>query len=225
MRGKEKDMSNPLIPDTISGTLDWAVSHIATWDAAVTAGGLAGALGLVEADITALEAALTSADTGHTVAVAARDTSKAATLTQNSELEQLRDLLAITVSKIRAFAEAQADPNAAYAEAQIPPRANPTPAPAPTPPSEVSVSLNNDGDCVVAWKATRTNGDYWSVWRTIAGQASATLIGTTGSKSFVDEEVPQGSAWAIYSVYSHRGAVVSESSEPVQILFGTVAAA
>ena len=224
MPGKEKDMSNPLIPDTISGTLDWATSHIATWDAAVTAG--AGtALGLTAAQITVLQTALTDADGSHDAAIAARDASKAATLTQTSDLDTLRDQLAIAVSNIRAFAEGQDDPNAVYAEAQIPPRAEPTPAPAPTPPNEVSVSLNNDGDCVVAWKATRTNGDYWSVWRTIAGQPSATLIGTTGSKSFVDEEVPQGSAWAIYSVYSHRGAVVSESSEPVQILFGTVAAA
>ena len=44
-------------------------------------------------------------------------------------------------------------------------------------------------------------------------------------KSFVDLDVPSGSAWAIYSVYSHRGSAVSDSSEPVQILFGTAVAA
>jgi hypothetical protein len=88
----------------------------------------------------------------------------------------------------------------------------------------VSVSLNNNGHCVVAWVATRTNGDYWSVWRQLPG-GETTLIGTTGSKSFVDGEVPSGSAWAIYSVHSHRGNAVSESSEPVQILFGTAVAA
>lgn len=214
----------PLIPESISGTLDWATSHIATWDAAVTAGGIGGALGLVAADITALEALLTAANTSHAAAVTMREDSKSATLTQNSDLAALRDSLAITVGKIRTFAETSADPNAAYAEANIPPRANPTPAPAPTPPTEVELSLNNNGNVVVAWVATKTNGDYWSVWRQLPS-GSATLIGTTGAKTFVDTEIPQGSAWAIYSVYSHRGSAVSESSEPEQILFGSLAAA
>jgi hypothetical protein len=213
-----------LIPPTINGTLDWAASHIATWDAAVTAGGVAGAFGLFAADITALETALTDAQASHAAAVTAREDSKSATVAQNTDLGALRDLLAIAVSKIRTFAIASADPNATYTEANIPPPANPTPAPAPTPPTSVEVALNNNGHCIVAWRATVANGDYWSVWRQLPGGV-ATLVGTTGSKTFTDAEVPQGSAWAIYSVYSHRGSAVSESSEPVQILFGSVAAA
>ncbi|MEX2244384.1 MAG: hypothetical protein WD716_11130 [Fimbriimonadaceae bacterium] len=211
-----------LIPNTISGTLAWATSHIATWDTVIGGGGT---IGIDAGTVTALEGHLATAETDYNAAVTARADSKSATVSQNTSLATLRDQLAIAVSNIRAYAETQANPNAVYAEANIPPRAEPTPAPAPTAPAEVTVSLNNTGDCLVAWRATRVNGDYWSVWRTLAGEASPVLIGTTGAKSFVDLEVPSGTAWAIYSVFSHRGSAVSDSSEPVQILFGTAAAA
>jgi hypothetical protein len=214
----------PLIPESISGTLDWATSHVATWSAAVAGGGAAGAFGISPAQMTTIEAALTAAQDAHNAAILARDESKSATVAQTNALAALRDQLAIAVADIRAFAAAAADPGAVYTGANIPPPATPTPAPAPTPPSEVEISLNNNGNVAIAWVATKTNGDYWSVWRQLPG-GEPTLIGTTGAKSFVDTDVPQGSAWAIYSVYSHRGSVVSDSSEPEQILFGSVAAA
>jgi hypothetical protein len=213
-----------LIPNTIGGTLDWAVSHVTTWSAAVAGGGAAGAYGISPAQMTEIETALTTAQDAHNAAILARDESKSATVAQTNALEALRDQLAIAVADIRAFALAAADPGAVYTGANIPPPPTPTPAPAPTPPTTVELSLNNNGNVEVAWVATKTNGIYWSVWRQLPGGES-TLIGTTASKSFVDSSVPQGSAWAIYSVYSHRGSVVSDSSEPEQILFGSVAAA
>ena len=218
-------MANPLVPETIDAALLWATDHIATWDAAGAAGGLGGALGLVAADITALQAALTAAEADRAAAIAARSASTAATLSQNSSLDALRDQLAIAISKIRVFASTSADPNAAYAEAEIPPKSEPTPAPAPTPPSNVQGELTNDGYVSLAWTATRTNGDYWSVWRQLSSGGGLVLIGTTASKKFTDDTVPTGADWAQYRVRSHRGDAMSESSEPAQILFGVAAAA
>lgn len=217
-------MSIQLVPRTVDGTLNWATDHIGTWNAAVTGGG-GTALGLDTADITTLQAALTAADTSHKAASTARSGSKSATVLQNSDIDSLRDQLAIAVSKIRVFASEAADPNAVYAEADIPPKADPTPAPFPTFPTNVEGEIDNDGNVVVKWTATQVNGDFWSVWRQLSTGGALALIGTTASKKFTDDTVPSGIAWATYRVKSHRGGDVSESSEPTQILFGVEAAA
>ena len=213
----------PLIPETIDSTLLWAADHIATWDAVVAAA--TPNIGLVDADITALQAALTTAESDRAAAVAARSASTTATATQNSSLDSLRDLLAIAVSKIRVAASTNANPNTVYDAAEIPAKANPTPAPAPTPPNNVQGALTNDGYVAVSWEATRTNGDYWSVWRQLSSGGGLVLIGTTAGKKFTDDNVPTGAEWAQYRVRSHRGSEMSESSEPAQILFGVSAAA
>jgi hypothetical protein len=215
----------PIVPETIDAALLWAADHIATWDAAVTAGGVSGAFGLVAADITALETALSTAQTDRAAAVGARITSTTATTTQNASMDELRDLLAIAISKIRVAASVAADPNTVYAGAEIPPKSNPTPAPAPTPPTNVQGELTNDGFVLLSWSATRTNGDYWSVWRQLSTGGGLVLVGTTASKKFTDDTVPTGAEWAQYRVRSHRGNETSESSEPAQILFGVAAAA
>lgn len=215
----------PLVPDPIDAALLWATDHIATWDAEVTAGGPGGAYGLDAADITALELALSTADGNRDAAISARAESKSATLLQNSSMDELRDLLAIAVSKIRVFASEASDPNVVYAAMDVPPKADPTPAPAPTPPTNVQGELTNDGYVALSWTATRLNGDFWSVWRQLSTGGSLTLIGTTASKKFTDDSIPTGAQWAQYRVRSHRGDEMSESSEPAMILFGVAAAA
>jgi hypothetical protein len=213
----------PLLPDTITGVLEWATDHIATWNNVVVND--LGDIGLTAADITALQGALTSAGNLRDASIAAHSAALAATVSQNDAIGTLRDQLSIAVSKIRVAAETNTNPNSVYALAEIPPRANPTPAPAPTPPTSLQGELTNDGYVTVAWTATRVNGDYWSVWRQLAGSSDLVLIGTTAGKTFTDSEVPVGVAWAQYRVRSHRGTEMSESSEPAQVVFGTAAAA
>jgi hypothetical protein len=218
-------MSQPLVPPTIDAALLWATDHIDTWATVVGGGGASGANGLTPADITALQAALTAAEDNRLAAEAARTDSKTATNSQNAAMATLRDQLSIAISNIRAYAVKQADPNTVYAAMEIPPKADPTPAPAPTPPTSLQGELTNDGYALISWTATRTNGDYWSIWRQLSTGGGLVLIGTTAGKKFTDDSVPTGAAWAQYRVRSHRGDEMSESSEPAQIVFGVAAAA
>lgn len=218
-------MSQPLVPQTIDAALLWATDHITTWAAAVAAGGASGANGLSPADITLLQTALTDAEDNRDAAIAARTDSKTATNAQNQSMDTLRDQLSIAISNIRAYAVKQADPNTVYNAMDVPPKADPTPAPAPTPPTNLQGELTNDGYALISWTATRTNGDYFSIWRQLSTGGPLVLLGTTAGKKYTDDTVPTGAAWAQYRVRSHRGTEMSESSEPAQIVFGVSAAA
>lgn len=202
----------PVIPEKTNDAIIFFEGRIAAWTLN------AAAIGLTVGDVGGISPQITGARTAFTAAEAARQASKNATVTLDNNMATLRSTGAALVAKIKAYAEATGNPNV-YVLASIPPPAEPTPAPAPTPPATVSGSVNNDGNVVIRWKATKQNGTFFSVHRMLPG-GGWTAIGSVAAKSFTDEGLPAGAAWAQYQVKSHRGTEVSEGSEPIVVLFG-----
>lgn len=207
----------PVLPDKNNDTIQFFEQRQTAWQSNATS------IGLTVIEMTAFAPLITSARTGFTNAEVARQASKNATVTLNANMDSLRNQGAALIAKIKAYAEATGNPNV-YVLASIPPPADPTPAPDPTPPSDVRGNVNNDGNVVLRWKATKVNGDFYSVWRLLSG-GSWTPIGSVAAKTFTDSTLPGGNAWAQYQVKSHRGEEVSEGSEPVVVLFGQQLAA
>lgn len=202
----------PVVPDPNNDAIIFFETRSASWTAN------AAAIGLTPADMTAFAPVITGSRAAFTAAETARQASKNATVTLDSSMASLRGQGGALINKIKAFAEATGNPNV-YVLASVPPPAEPSPAPAPTPPASVSVNVNNDGHVVVRWKATKANGEFFSVHRLLAG-GGWTAIGSINGKSFTDATLPAGNSWAQYQVKSHRGTEVSEGSEPVVVLFG-----
>lgn len=205
------------VPDKNNDAIQFYEQRIGSWTLSATQ------IGLTAAEVSAFTPIVTAARSSFGAAQTARQAAKNATVTLNAGMTSMRDQGAGLIAKVRAFAEATGNPNV-YVLASIPPPADPSPAPDPTPPSQVSGSVNNDGNVVLRWKATRVNGDFFSVWRKVSG-GEWTAIASVATKTYTDVQLPAGNSWAQYQVKSHRGAEVSEGSEPVVILFGKELAA
>lgn len=204
----------PVLPKSNNEIIQFFEQRSAAWTLN------AAAIGLTPAEMTAFTPLITSSRTAFTNSETARQASKNATVTLDANMLSLVNQGSALIAKIKAFAEATNNANV-YVLSSVPPPADPTPAPDPTPPSQVSASINNDGNVVVRWKATKVNGDFFSVHRMVPG-GSWTSIGSVNAKTFTDNQVPVGAAWVQYQVRSHRGTLVSEGSEPIVLLLGTM---
>ncbi|MEX2244327.1 MAG: fibronectin type III domain-containing protein [Fimbriimonadaceae bacterium] len=200
------------VPDTIDGALNWATDHIATWDAEVTAGA-GSAFGLDTADITALQAALTAADTSHDGAVTARSTSKSATLTQNSDVFSLRGLLSQAISKIKTFAQGQDDPTATYAAMDIPvPDTTPTKH-FPVQPTSLLAQPDASGTVQLSWDGS---GNFYPTTFVIEGSSDGStwaLQGTaTANKLTLTGYTPGQTFWfRVSATHNGQTSIPSES--------------
>ncbi|MBV6457924.1 MAG: hypothetical protein HONBIEJF_01044 [Fimbriimonadaceae bacterium] len=204
----------PVLPNSNNEIIQFFEQRSTAWTLNATT------IGLTAAEMTAFTPLITAARTAFTNAETARQASKNATVTLDSNMLSLTNQGSALIAKIKAFAEATGNPNV-YVLSSVPPPSDPSPAPDPTPPSQVSATLNNDGNVVVKWKATKVNGDFFSVHRMVPG-GSWTPIGSVNAKSLIDMSVPVGAAWVQYQVRSHRGTLSSEGSEPIVLLLGTM---
>ena len=120
---------------------------------------------------------------------------------------------------IRAFAEQQANPNAVYNLAQIPPSSEPTTAPPPAQPTDLTVTLEaSSGDLMLSWKAsnpTGTSGTSYIIRRKLPGESAFSFIGVSGKKKFVDTTLVAGPDSVQYTVQGQR----ADSTGPVSPVF------
>lgn len=203
----------PLVPDSRIGQIEFYEAHNPQWTAKATT------IGLTAAQMTTLTSLTTTARAAFNAAEAARNAAKAATQEYYNAVSNMSALGASYITQIRAKAETTNDPTV-YTSAQIPPRATPTPAGPPTNATSVSALLENDGNVQLSWRGTVSQGQFFSVWRKLAGQTTWTQIGSVAAKSFIDSGVPAGTTYAYYQIKSHRNSQVSSGSEPVVLLFG-----
>lgn len=166
-----------MFPTTISGVLEWATAHLAAWTAAVTGGG-GSANGLDTAKITAMQTALDNADASRDAAIAAREASKSATITQDSDISTMMTLFAEAVADIKAYANRQADPSAVYAEMELPvPDTDPTKH-NPVQPIKLTATPDATGNVKLEWDG---NGNAYRTVYEIEGSADGVtwaIIGT-----------------------------------------------
>lgn len=215
-----------VLPPTVIGQIEFCEAHWPVWNAAPIA------IGLTAPQVVALKTATEAARASFNAAQVAREASRAATVTQNSNASLMRSNAADLIRQIKAFAELQSNPNTVYAAAQIPPPAAPVPMPAPGKPTDFAVALNSDGSVALSWASTESaasTGAFFTVSRKLPGQSSFTGIGgapgtTTESRrsTFTDATVPASaaSAGAQYIVQGFRGTRMGEASDAVIVQFG-----
>ncbi|UYV13847.1 MAG: hypothetical protein NCW75_06055 [Phycisphaera sp.] len=186
------------IPPNPDDAILWLTDHLATWGADPAA------VGLAEADITEMQAALDAAIAARGQTVALRSQSKSATSDYHTKLKDMRSDTSLRVSKIRTFARGSADPASVYTLAEIPAPATPTEAPAPATPSDFRVSLEESGALRFTFKCSnpaRVSGVTYRVERQdTPPQGAFTFVTNAKEKAFVDQSFPNTSTAITYRV-------------------------
>ncbi len=204
-------------PSDIDGRIQFFQQRIAAWNADPAA------IGLTAQQIADLQAKLTAAGNARAAALTARQQAKNATATQNSTIAQLMEQGTAMIAAIRAFASLSDDPDQVYDAADIDAPAAPGGTlPPPQAAADVRTSLENTGAVRVHWKGTTANGTVYSVWRRLDPTGEFVQIGTSTTRSFLDQTIPLGTPEANYFVIAHRDGLNSPASETVSIRFGFV---
>jgi hypothetical protein len=216
-----------VLPRTALEQIEFCETHVPVWAAA------AGAIGLTAAQVATLNELTGDARGAYDDALAAREASKGATTKMRTNVSGMRTQAATLVRAIKNFAEAQADPGAIYAAAQIPPPAEPAPLPAPGKPTNITVTLQPSGAITLAWdaeNAAASTGAFFNVLRKLPGESAFVGIGgAPGSTSlsrrmgFTDGSVPTAAAASgvRYIVQGQRGTLLGLPSDAIVVQFGT----
>ncbi len=210
-----------VLPNSREQMIQWFAARIASWAAAPTA------INLTLAQVTQLATLLDDAQaplTAATAATAARIVSRDATLLFHYHADQLRAYGGDMIKLIKAGAEINNDPSI-YAQASVPPPAEPSPLGPPPTPIELNSHLNTAGHVVLTWKCTRRGGTSFNIVRRTTAPAQPvsgwTLIGTSEEQRFIDSTLPVGLESATYRVVASRAGGMSEPSDVSTIFFGT----
>lgn len=191
----------PILPSRTQDLLEFCNAHAQLWNSAYAE------IGLSPAQAAAFKTLTNDGTTNYNAAVAADAAKRAATLTSQSTIRELRRVAGETINIIRAFAENQPNPDAVFAEAQIPAPATPTPAGPPGTPTSFRVSLLESGAVELKWKCANpigTSGTIYEVRRKTGTDMNFTFIGATGTKKFLDETIPSGSSNTVYQITAVR---------------------
>lgn len=192
-----------IVPTTRVGKLNFYEARIAPWAAN------AAAIGVLPAAVTALDGLAVDARKAYNDMEALRNAAKAATQVFYESIRALhsgpgagQDM----IQAIRVKAQTTNNPNV-YALAQIPPPATPSTSPPPGTPSNFAVVLLQNGAIELRWKCNNpsgTQGTIYEVMRRFTLNGPFTFIGASGTRSFVDETIPTGSAPATYQITAVR---------------------
>ncbi|MCC6357108.1 MAG: hypothetical protein IT450_00070 [Phycisphaerales bacterium] len=180
--------------------IQWCQTHAPIFSAN------AAAIGLTPAQATAFTTATDTAATDVQAQDAAKQAAKVATQEANGSVGSLQTMAGDLVRVIRAFAQTQTKPDVIYNTAQIPPPAQPSPTPPPGSPTEFRIELLQTGPLKLTWKCPNPpgiGGTTYEIMRRV-GAGAFTYVGTTGSREFLDETLPAGSASATYQITATR---------------------
>ncbi len=206
----------PRVPSKVSELIAFCDEHAAAWAASPTT------IGLKDTQVTDLKNASTAAADAVAAQLAARSAAKSATLTANTAVSALRRTIAGCIRSIVTYAEAAADPMAVFAEAQIPPTAEPTPSAPPGQPVNLTATLDDEGDITLRWKCANPPGGniVYSINRRTSDSGAFTQIGVVGTRSFTDSTIPAGSASVQYQIRGFRGQMAGPASPVFLLQFG-----
>jgi hypothetical protein len=103
--------------------------------------------------------------------------------------------------------------------------ATPGPTPAPGTPSALHVDLLATGALVLSWKCPHPSGAIGTVYevqRRIGGEGDPfAYVGTTGSKTFIDDTLPAGSSNITYQITAVRSTARGHAAR-FSVNFGVV---
>lgn len=215
-----------ILPETLPEFIAFCETHVPVWEADFAT------LGITSAQASQFKNLTSVARASIKEAQEAREASKAATITQNAAVRDVRDLAADLIRTIKAHAENQATPAAVYASAQIPTPRAPSPLRAPGEATNIRVTLESGGAVTLSWQAQNaaaSSGAFYNVLRKLPGQSNFTSVGgapgtTSASRRmrFTDATLPASAAGggAQYIIQGQRGADLGEPSEAVVVQFG-----
>lgn len=216
-----------VLPETTIEQIQFCETHYPVWEVAPTT------IGLTAGQVAALKTKTISARDSYNNAQAARDASKAATTTLNTQAGLMREDVRELISLIKSYADSQAVPGTVYAAAQIPEPLPPSPLPAPGVATNFVVTLLASGAVSLSWDASNaaaSSGAFYNVYRKLPGATGFTPIGgapgtTSASRrmSFTDFAIPTSAAGAgvQYVIQGQRGTLMGTSSEAITVQFGT----
>ena len=191
------------------------------------------ALGIPPASANAFNVSTSAARSRYDDALKVRDAAKTATAESNEAIREMKADAATLLRSIKAFAEAQTNPQTIYNIAQIPAPLPPTPLPAPGKPTDLLVTLLPTGAVQISWSsenAAASSGAFFNVLRKLPGSSSWISLGgasgsTTASRrmNFVDATVPTSAAAAgvQYIIQGQRGTLQGLMSDAITVQFGT----
>lgn len=199
-----------VIPNRTQDQLDFFDQHAPLWATH------AEAIGITPAQANAFVAAAADARYAWGAQLAARSTYHGSVKATRKVLASTRSAAADIIRSIRAFAEQQENPTEVYNLAQIPQPAAPKPVPPPALPTDFRVSIGQNGNLVLRWRANNprsTGGTVYLVERRLDGAGPFTLLGTCGAeKRFNDTTLPAGTAQAEYRVTGQRSGVAGPAA-------------
>ncbi len=191
------------VPQKIVERVMFYQNHLTPWT------DNAAAIGLTTQQVGDFALLVIAANNAMNAAEAARDASKAATLTFHESVRTLHGdpgAGADLIRTIQNFAMTTDDPNV-YALAQIPAPQPSSAAPPPGTPFEFTVGLLALGELTLGWKSNNpsgTSGTVYEVRRSLDNAASFETIGITGERSFTDDTLASGCAHAVYAITGIR---------------------
>ena len=184
------------VPREYDEAVDWMASRITAWSAAPET------LGLLPADAAALSASLSAASTARGTAFQLRLDSKDATVDYHASARDMQTLARQAVAKIRAFAQASANPDGVYSAASIPPPADRAPSAPPGMPAEFVLSLRPDGALEFRFRCVNPSSAAvtYKVERRAGAQGPFQFLMNAKKRSFTDENPPVGNGILVYKV-------------------------
>jgi hypothetical protein len=215
-----------ILPNGLPELFNFCEAHAPVWETEFAS------IGITSTQATQFKNLTGVARAAYNTAQSARDASKAATITQNANVRDMRNAAADLIRTIKAFAENQTKPETVYAAAQIPEPLPPAPLPAPGVPQDVVVTLEPSGAVTISWaafNAAASSGAFYNVSRKLPGQSTFVPIGgapgtTSQSRrmSFTDTTIPTSAAGsgAQYIITGQRGVTMGPPSNAITVQFG-----
>lgn len=181
----------------------------------------AAAIGVTPAQAMMLKNAASTNRADFSKMMAARDASKAATVTFYNTNNTLVDLGRDLIKTIKAFAATTNNPNV-YALANIDPPAPPTPVPAPETPTDFTGYVTPDGVVTLSWKATPSgpsSGVFFVCERKRMSETGYTILTATMEKACMDPSAHVEASQVQYRIKAVRGNQESAWTTPVSFNF------
>lgn len=191
------------IPQKKSEQLAFFESHWPVWN--VTPADV----GLTSLQVQAFKTLTQTARASFDAAQTARNAAKAATLTQDADLNLAYTSCSDLIRVIRSFAEQQPNPDSVYAAANIPAPAAPAPVGPPGTPTDFTVALQQNGAVTLGWKCVNPQGAMGTIYevRRKTGSGAFQFVGAIGIKKFTDDTLTAGSTNVVYQITAVRSTV------------------
>lgn len=186
------------MPQNPTDALEWIEARAPGWVARAEQIGLSDELAQEVRDLaSAARARRLAADEA-----AAR--AKSATQAWRHGIRAARSRARAAIATIKAHAATTGDPGV-YALAGLSSRSKPGEAQPPEVPTDLAFDVRPAGAVELSWRGGGPQGTYYVVQRSIDGGGSWSVLGTTTSKRFVDEDLPIGLPETRYAVVARHG--------------------